>query len=1058
MPEERKLVTILFADVAGSTALGDTHDPEDVRALMARYYAHARRIVADFDGTLEKFIGDAVVAIFGMPQAHGDDAERALAAALALRSAVAEDAALGAQLQLRMGVNSGEVVATSDPTGGDFLVTGDAVNVAARLQQHASPGEVLTGERTHAAARFAFEFGEPRAIEAKGKPQPLRAFPVIGPRAARLRERSALVGRRPDLLQLDLLKERATEERRPYLITLVAPAGTGKTRILEEFISRLDRGSFRVATARCLPYGQQLAFFPLRGMLQDLIGETIDRAALRAAFTAGGYGEDDAAHLSDLILATLGGEGDGARDREMIFGAWRLLLETCTRQAPLVLVFEDIQWAGDTLLDLLEYLTQRCKDVPMLLIALSRPELLDRRPNWGGGRQNSALLALQPLTAAQTDELLARIWPAGTAEQRARIVERSGGNPFFALEIARGLAERGDSAGDALLPDTVHAAVLARLDLLSPLERETIQAAAVAGRVVRPPMLAAILAGQPIEAVEAVLEQLVARDLLIRPESDRYAFRHILIRDVAYGTLSRGERIRLHGALAAWLESSDADAYSELIAYHYHEAMLLSHLSAVPLELPFPPSRAVRAMLRAGEAAARAGAFAEALSHFQGALLFADPSDRLSIDEQLGDLFPWSDTAYDAYRSALEIWRASPEGDPEVTVRLARKAIACILRGYVSLEKRPAKEEILAEIDEALELCETHNLEGERRRIQIIQIYAWCQFQAVPPEEIQAQIPLLMELADAFAARGDWQAHSEALDVASLANAMVGQMSEVKALLRRRLAIPELTAIERFDARNSLVAYHFISGEYRAAIDLALETMRSLRPGDSPLYIAGSISMALVAAYYGGHWDESALFLPLLQSITELARFDATAAIGIGESYAAVLDIALAREDRPLVDAAYAALDRFLPESPAFGRRLVTLIRDGNLAELAHEMPNWPGMMILRGLMALSEFGIAVPHDLIDRAGDERFPLDLAVRVRAVTRALADGDDERLAAAIDAAEAHQLPIYAARLRGVLAERTKDTDQIDRARSALEAVRDRRFLRRLKEISEALRER
>lgn len=240
MPEERKLVTILFADVTGSTELGEILDPEDMRALMGRYYAHARRIIQEHGGTLEKFIGDAIMAVFGLPRAHGNDTERALAAALALREAIVIDPLLGGRLLLRMGVNTGEVVATSDLSSGDFLVTGDTVNVAARLQQAASPGEIVVGERTATASQNAFLLGEVRLIEVKGKREPLRVFPLIEVRTVRLVGRPPLIGRRQDLLQLNLLGMRALEERRPQLVSIVAPAGTGKTRLLEEFLAQLD--------------------------------------------------------------------------------------------------------------------------------------------------------------------------------------------------------------------------------------------------------------------------------------------------------------------------------------------------------------------------------------------------------------------------------------------------------------------------------------------------------------------------------------------------------------------------------------------------------------------------------------------------------------------------------------------------------------------------------------------------------------------------------------------------------------------------------------------------
>src|SRR6266699_2041663 len=557
MPEERKLVTILFADVTGSTELGESLDPEDVRALMGRYYAHAQRVIQEHGGALEKFIGDAVMAVFGLPRAHGNDAERALAAALALREAIATDPLLGGRLLLRMGVNTGEVVATSDQASGDFLVTGDAVNVAARLQQAAAPGEMVVGERTATAAQAAFLFGEVRLIEVKGKREPLRVFPIVEMRTARLIGRPPLIGRRQDLLQLHLLRMRTLEERRPQLVSIVAPAGTGKTRLLEEFLAQLDAADgFQVATARCLPYGQTLTYWPLRGLLTDLLGGEIGKPLVADAFVRGGQAAEDPTRLADLGLATLGIEREGAIDRESIFAAWRLLVEILVHQTPRIVVFEDLHWASESLLDLVEHLMHLRTQASLLILVLSRPELLDRRPMWGGGRRNFTSLALEPLSDAQTRELVERLTNDGELQEtiRERIVQRSGGNPFFAIELVRGLTERGLAAGNVttseVLPDTVYEATLARLDLLPARERAMLQVASVAGRDFRAATLHAVLDTLEPTELESMLDGLLAQDLIVPGESGTFRFRHILIRDVAYGTLSRAERVRLHGKIA----------------------------------------------------------------------------------------------------------------------------------------------------------------------------------------------------------------------------------------------------------------------------------------------------------------------------------------------------------------------------------------------------------------------------------------------------------------------------------------------------------------------------
>ena len=360
MAEERKLVTILFADVAGSTALGESLDPEDVRALMTRYFEHARRVVSEHGGTVEKFIGDAVMAVFGLAQAHGDDAERALAAAQALRDVVAGDAVLDGRFVLRMGVHTGEVIATSDSSRGDFLVTGDAVNVAARLEQHAQPGEIVASRRTAEAARAAFLFGKRRLVTAKGKRHRIEVYPLSGPRPTRQVGRPPLVGRRRELAQLALLCTAVLEDRRPQLISIIAPAGTGKTRLLEEFLAQLDPSSgFQIAMARCLPYGDHLTYWPLRGLLEGLLGGEFSREQVVKAFSRAGHQAEDAARLADLVLATLGierdGQSDSQSDRMSIFGAWRLLVEAVAREAPRIIIFEDLHWASESLLDLVEH-------------------------------------------------------------------------------------------------------------------------------------------------------------------------------------------------------------------------------------------------------------------------------------------------------------------------------------------------------------------------------------------------------------------------------------------------------------------------------------------------------------------------------------------------------------------------------------------------------------------------------------------------------------------------------------------------------------------------------
>lgn len=1059
MPEERKLVTILFADVTGSTALGELFDPEDVRALMGRYYEHARRVVDAHGGTIEKFIGDAVMALFGLTQSHEDDAERALAAALALRVAIENDEILrGVSFQLRMGVNTGEVVATSDHSGGDFLVTGDTVNVAARLQQNANPGEIIANERTFNAAQNAFLFDEPRLIEAKGKREPLRVYPLKGAREARAVYRPPFVGRKQDLMQLQLLGARVMEEERPQLVSIVAPAGTGKTRLLEEFLHRLDPDEgFQMAAVRCLPYGQTLTYWPLRGLLNGLlVGPEITKPPVMAVFTQAGYEAADASRLSDIILATLGIEGDktGAIDRESLFCAWRLLIEAFAKQAPRVLIFEDLHWASDSMLDLVEHVTEQHTRACLLLIVLSRPELLDRRPTWGGGRQNFTSIALQPLTAAQTGDLVARLSSDLAPEVQRQIAERCGGNPFFACELMRGLAERGLTGTAALdvLPDTVHAAVQARIDLLTKQERAVLQIAAVASRGIRPAMLHAALDEYSLHEIEVALHGLLARDMLVPAEGDAYAFRHILIRDVAYGTLSRAERVRLHSKLAAWLEAAvgdQSDAYAEVIAYHYREAVLLSRQSAIPRPMPHETERAVHFLERAGELAARSGAFAEAREHLRDAIALAPESEHMRLYEKLGDSLVWGDAMLEAYRSAVELWRAGDRQDTLTGARLLRNR----LLAYYNTSERLEPEELEVLWNEAQQLVEQVGDEAELWRFrvaQLEQLLGKAILRGNISEAEQSEGLATCEAATAFfEQQQDWAALDQTLDKWAAFCLSIGAHSEAMAACHRRLAIPGITIRERGAAIQTLAVTHFLLGDYEQCIATARKALSALRPGEPLEYLAPPLSIAMWAVYISGRWDEAPSLLSVLGEIWERLQLRPGAGRIVFDAYMAALELAKARDDRPTIDMAAAALARTIPDIPE-NTDFIAAFREDELSKLdmEHVGVGIPGLL----LSFFSEANLPPPPKLMQGSV---FQNDMSVCCKQIAQALLDNDDAALAAAIDAAEAHGLIVHAARMRIVLAQRSGDRTQLVRARPILERLQDRHALRRLAEIEEIL---
>jgi class 3 adenylate cyclase len=1081
MPEERKLVTMLFADVAGSTALGEALDPEDVRALMGRYFQLAQEIVPAHGGTLEKFIGDAVMAVFGLPQSHGNDAERALAAALALRTAVGGDPLLAGRLQLRVGVNTGEVVASNDATRGEFLVTGDAVNVTARLEQAAQPGEILTSERTQAAAAAAMVFGEPRQIAVKGKRAPVPAYPLVGPRPIRQLGRPPLVGRKPDLAQLALLRERALAEQRPQLVSLVAPAGTGKTRLLEEVLAGLDAAEgWQVATARCLPYGQALTFWPLRGLLEELLAEPAEAFTVEhveAALTQDGQPPEEARDLAGAILATLGIESDETAERELIFHAWRVLLEALARQAPRIVVFEDLHWASESLLDLVEHVMQPRTHAALLIIATSRPELLDRRPTWGGGRRNYTALALEPLSAQQTRSLVETLAQGLSARATQQIVERSGGNPFFAIELTRAASQPEGHDGDGpretvhALPHTVHEAVLARLDQLAPREKAVLQAAAVAGRTFRATTLQTVVSEPTPGEIGGILDDLLARDLIVPAESEAgaYAFRHILIRDVAYGMLARSERIRMHAGVAAWLEQLAAgrlDEFAELIAYHYREAAQLARQATVPIPLPFAVAVAVRWLERAGEMAGRVGAVLEARRHLEAAIALAPAEDHRRLYEQLGDGFRVGPAALDAYEAALARWRAGGGSDPLVGARLLRKIVILRTRWLGGIPAPLSQDQMETLRAEARQLVEASGDADEAWRVRMVDLF-WPMVTWTATEDEVAEARRLTAAAEAyFAARGDWDALSELLDGYACVMVMSGALDEFAAAQRRRLAIPDLSHFERNEARASLVMALCELGDYAGSIEVARHAVASLGPGLSPWLVQFAPAQGAFAACLCGRWSEVSELAGYADEAWE-AEGRAEGSRTIWPGFAAALHVALAREDRAAAAPALAALQRLGAHDPDTVRRaLSSAYRDDDagildLSAIFHEdhlaLSSMFTAVYTLAVMFMSERGVradpAFSTDLWERTPvAHSAPLDRAV---AIAEALAAGDDAQLAAAIDEAEAHGLVPHAARMRVVLAQRTGDDEQLERARPVLERLGDRQFLRRLEEVRGAL---
>jgi class 3 adenylate cyclase/tetratricopeptide (TPR) repeat protein len=663
---ERRLVSVLFADLVGFTSASERRDAEDTRELLSRYFETCQRLISLYGGTVEKFIGDAVMAVWGTPTANEDDAERAVRAALDLVAAVPE---LDPALKARAGVLTGEAAVTLGASG-QGMVAGDLVNTASRIQSSTEPGAVLVGETTRRAteASIAYEAAGEHELKGKAEPVPLfRALRVLAARGGAQRSQGLeppFVGRERELRLVKELLHASAEERRAHLVSVLGIAGIGKSRLAWEFEKYIDGlvDTFWWHRGRCLAYGEGVAYWALAEMVRrraDIVeGEepTSARAKLAQALLPLIESDEERAWIEPRLAHLLGLEERATHERDDLFAAWRLFFERLSEQQPTILVFEDVQWADVSLLEFVEYLLEWSRNHPIYVLCLARPELAEGAPNFGKSLRNATTLSLEPLSAEAMDQLLDGFVP-GLAEQlRSEILERAEGVPLYAVETVRMLLDRGllTRDGDVYrptgpieqldVPETLHALIAARLDALSSEERRLVQDASVLGKTFTKAGLAEV-SGLAETELDPLLASLVRKEVLSvqadarSPERGQYGFLQDLLKRVAYETLSRKERRALHLAAAGHLEQAFGGAEQEIVevvASHYVAAFEAAPDAEDAAEIK---QKAIELLARAAERAASLAAAEEAQRYFeQAAMLADDPLQQARMRERSGEM------------------------------------------------------------------------------------------------------------------------------------------------------------------------------------------------------------------------------------------------------------------------------------------------------------------------------------------------------------------------------------------------------------------------------------
>jgi class 3 adenylate cyclase len=870
--EERRVVTVLFADLAGSTALGSRVDPEELRVVQGELFELVNAEVERFGGISEKFVGDAVLAVFGVPLAHDDDAERAVRAALAVRDAFPTFAGgvrehHGIELGVRIGVNTGEVVAGREAAArGELMVSGDTVNVAARLQQRAEPGQVLVGERTQAATRRSIRYRHLGTAPAKGKDSPVPAWEasaVVAPPGARGVDglSAEMIGREEELVVLRALAARVERERAPQLVTIYGHAGVGKTRLVSEFVAQLPDAY--LLQGRCLPYGEGITYWPLgeaaKGHAEILDSDPAD-AALRKlqSAIADHVQPEHVSAVADAIGWTIGLTlpADDERDiRGLLRESWRRFLSGLGGERLTALVVEDVHWASEPLLELLETLTDSLFDTAVLTICTARPEFFDTRNSWGGGVRDSASIRLSPLPEAESVQLVEALVGVGGLPRKLtrRIVGRAEGNPFYVEEILQMLIDREAIArenggwsvrahvDEVELPDSIHGVIAARVDLLDAASREALRRCSVMGRVFWP---------RAVGVDDALIAALGPRALVSEHADStvsgmrEFAFKHALTYDVAYSTLPRAERRQLHRQVGAWVEDvapgREAEM-AEIAAYHFDQALAYGETSAEVR------TRACELFLVAGEAAL-ARVAADSAERLLGRALELAPDARRRILALLGLgranlLSAHLDQAYRRFAAARE--EAAALGEPH----LLADALSWLSRAsWVTGRWQDAVPEASSAVEVLAGLEETPQLARALARLSQLEMLS-----GLPRAEKRARdaIAVARRVGDVHA---ELNARSNLLVV--LGNRGVPpDVAEMREIVSRAIE-----SGDAFEAYRCLVNALWLGQAYlaREALDGVLEDLRGIMgelPGVEGLDVYFDVSYAVMVDVPAARWD-----------------------------------------------------------------------------------------------------------------------------------------------------------------------------------------------------------